>query len=51
LCLKRSIDFGIQDSGGMPQSFDGKWELVREQNKELEDKSRLESELKKQRNN
>lgn len=47
LCLKRSIDFGLENADPMPQSFDAKWELIRESNKDKEDRARLVRELEK----
>ncbi|MDY0133132.1 MAG: radical SAM protein [Desulforegulaceae bacterium] len=49
LCLKRSVDYGIEEPGEIPQSYDAKWELIKEVNAEAEDRIRLEKELKKQR--
>lgn len=48
LCLKRSIDYGIEEDGVMPESFDAKWELIRELNQDKEDRLRLELEIEKQ---
>lgn len=45
ICLKKSIDFLEPELAGYPDSFSCKWDIIREANREKEDRERLKKEV------